>query len=220
MARGPSKSMNRWSLIVLIFLMLGFVILSGRLFYLQVVDHDFYQKQAIDYQTREATLSAKRGTIYDANMKVLAQSATVTTITLSPNDIKDEEQRDLIVRELSRILELDEDKVREMSRKNTYYVEVKKQVERTVADEVRQFARENELGCIGYVEGSKRYYPYGNFLSHVLGFTGSDNQGLAGIEAYYDKYLQGKSGRLVKAKTAKNGDMPVDYETVYEAQDG
>lgn len=220
MARGPSKSMNRWSLIVLIFLMLGFVILSGRLFYLQVVDHDFYQKQAIDYQTREATLSAKRGTIYDANMKVLAQSATVTTITLSPNDIKNEEQRDLIVRELSRILELDEDKVREMSRKNTYYVEVKKQVERTVADEVRQFARENELGCIGYVESSKRYYPYGNFLSHVLGFTGSDNQGLAGIEAYYDKYLQGKSGRLVKAKTAKNGDMPVDYETVYEAQDG
>ena len=220
MARGPSKSMNRWSLIVLIFLMLGFVILSGRLFYLQVVDHDFYQKQAIDYQTREATLSAKRGTIYDSNMKVLAQSATVTTITLSPNDIKNEEQRDLIVRELSRILELDEDKVREMSRKNTYYVEVKKQVERTVADEVRQFARENKLGCIGYVESSKRYYPYGNFLSHVLGFTGSDNQGLAGIEAYYDKYLQGKSGRLVKAKTAKNGDMPVDYETVYEAQDG
>ena len=110
MARGPSKSMNRWSLIVLIFLMLGFVILSGRLFYLQVVDHDFYQKQAIDYQTREATLSAKRGTIYDANMKVLAQSATVTTITLSPNDIKDEEQRDLIVRELSRILELEDRK--------------------------------------------------------------------------------------------------------------
>ena len=220
MAKGPSKSMNRWSVIILVCIMASFGVLLARLFFLQVVDHEFYQKQAIDYQTREATLTAKRGTIYDTNMKVLAQSATVTTITLSPNEIKDEEQRELIVQGLSDILEVDQDRLREMSQRDTYYVEVKKQVERDVADQVRAFAKENDIGCIGYVESSKRYYPYGNFLAHVLGFTGSDNQGLAGIEAYYDRYLTGKEGRLVKAQTATNDDMPVDYETVYEAQDG
>ena len=109
----------------------------------------------------------------------------------------------------------------ERSKKRTYYDVVKNKVETDVKDQIVAFKEENEItNGIRLIPDYKRYYPYGKFASSVLGFTGSDNQGLAGIEAQYDSELTGVPGRLVTAKNAVGTDMPFDYEQMVDAQNG
>lgn len=197
-----------------------FIVLAGKIFYLQVVKYDDYQQRAISQQTRDKTIKAARGTIYDRNLKPLAISAGTEMVTLEAIKIKDEEQGKLIAKTLSEILELDYDSVlAKVEAKSTYAV-IKKNVEKDVADKVRAFVSENKLDSIYMVDDTTRYYPYGNFLSHTLGFVGSDSQGLYGLEAYYDDVLNGVDGRVIKATNAKGGEMPFEYEMYYDAQDG
>ena len=158
-----------------------FIVLAGKIFYLQVVKYDDYQQRAISQQTRDKTIKAARGTIYDRNLKPLAISAGTEMVTLEAVKIKDEEQGKLIAKTLSEILELDYDSVlAKVEAKSTYAV-IKKNVEKDVADKVRAFVSENKLDSIYMVDDTTRYYPYGNFLSHTLGFVGSDSQGLYGL---------------------------------------
>ena len=217
-----TKSMKRKMLVVGIFLaVICALVIILRLFYLQVYAGEEYRQQALDQQLRVTTLTPRRGSIYDRNMTVLAKSATVWTIVLSPATIKDDAQKTLIAENLSEILDVPYDTVYEKAgMKASYYQVIKRKAEDEETKEVRQFIADNDLACISVVEDSKRYYPFGNFLAAVLGFTGVDNQGLAGLEAYYDGYLSGKNGRVLSAKNAWGTDMPYTYEELYEPQDG
>lgn len=140
------------------------------------------QTRAVDQYLKDTSISAKRGTIYDCNMKVLAKSAGVWKVVLEPNYITDD-NRGLICNGLSQILGLDKADLIERSKKKTYYDVVQNKVETDVKDQIVAFKEENEItNGIRLIPDYKRYYPYGKFASSVLGFTGSDNQGLAGIE--------------------------------------
>lgn len=218
----------------------AFLVIAGRLFQLQVLDYEFYEEKAIAQQTRDKTIEPLRGTIYDCNRKPLAISASVEMVTLEPRKIKDEEQRQLIAQKLSEILELDYDEVYAKAAKtNSAYEVIKRRVEKEDADRVRQFRSEyndqvdaynkklkegaekkERIISIYMAPDAKRYYPFGNFAAQVLGFVGTDNQGLAGIEAKYDSYLTGVPGRTIRATNAEGDEMPFSYEMYYEAQDG
>ncbi|MBE6788951.1 MAG: PASTA domain-containing protein [Ruminococcaceae bacterium] len=221
MAKQPTVLMKRRINILLVFvIMLGFILMTGRLFFLQVAGGDDYREKATAQQLRDSTIAAKRGTIYDCNMNILAQSATVWTAYLSPVYINDDEEANLIADKLSEILDVDRETVYKKTQKNTYYEYIKRKIEKDKADEIRTFCSENEISAIGLDEDTKRYYPHNNLASTVIGFTGTDNQGLTGIEAYYDSYLKGTDGRVVSAKNAWGTDMPFEYEKRIEAIDG
>ncbi len=228
MAQGPTlKIKNRLNRVVIALILLGFAVVLVNLFNHAVLKSDFYQEMALDNQMRDITVNGKRGTIYDSNMKAIARSATVWTVFISPNDlnaIKDPEKRELtrrlIAENLSEILEVDSATITEKTYKENYYEVIKKKVEEPQIEEIRAFVADKEITCVHLVEDSKRYYPYNDFASAVIGFTGSDNQGLYGIEAKYDNYLVGTPGRIVAAKNANGTDMPLTYEKMYEAKDG
>ncbi|MGI5896351.1 MAG: penicillin-binding transpeptidase domain-containing protein [Oscillospiraceae bacterium] len=220
-ANGPTRKMRRRIFIVVVpIIAIAFVSLLARICVISVVDGSFYQSKASNQQLRDVTINPKRGTIYDRNMTVLAQSATVWTVFISPNDIPDDDTRVEIATGLSEILELDYETVYQKTLKENYYEVVQKKVEADTAEKINEFKAEKGIGSIYLVEDSKRYYPYNNFASTVIGFTGADNQGLYGIEAYYDEYLKGEPGRIVTAKNAVGSDMPFQYEKRYEAKDG
>jgi len=221
MAKQPTVLMKRRINILLVFvILLGFILMTGRLFFLQVAGGDDYREKATQQQLRDSTIAAKRGTIYDRNMNILAQSATVWTVYLSPVYIDSDEEANLIADKLTEILGVDRETVYEKTQKNTYYEYVKRKIEKDKADQIRSFCSENEISAIGLDEDTKRYYPHNNLASTVIGFTGTDNQGLTGIEAYYDSYLKGTDGRVVSAKNAWGTDMPFEYEKRIEAIDG
>ena len=195
-------------------------VLIGRIFYLQVVTGDELQKRALDQQLYSTTLNAQRGNIYDRNGRVLAMSATVWTVFLSPADISDSEGG-IIAEGLAEILEVDPQLIRDrLEKKESYYEVIKSKIEKDVADKVIEFINENDINGVHLEEDNKRYYPYGAFASTVLGFTNYDNQGAYGIESYYNSVLSGTPGVVVSAKNAKGTEMPFSYEQVYEAKDG
>ena len=224
MAKGTTVKMWRRTLIVLIVMVaLGFGLIVVSLIRLQLVDGAELQKAAVDQQLRDTTISAQRGTIYDRNMKPLAQSATVWKVVLAPAyiDKDDETLRRKISTGLADILGLVAEDIYKRTEGTSSYDVLKKKVETDVKDRLVQFIEENDLGnTIQLQEDYKRYYPFGSFASTILGFTGTDGQGLAGLEAYYDEYLSGTAGRLVTAKNAVGTDMPFQYEQKVEAQDG
>lgn len=224
MAKGTTVKMWRRTLIVLIVMVaLGFGLIVVSLVRLQLVDGAELQKAAVDQQLRDTTISAQRGTIYDRNMKPLAQSATVWKVVLAPAyiDKDDETLRRKLSTGLADILGLDAEDIYKRTEGTSYYDVLKTKVETDVKDRLVQFIEKNDLGnTIQLQEDYKRYYPFGSFASTILGFTGTDGQGLAGLEAYYDEYLSGTAGRLVTAKNAVGTDMPFQYEQKVEAQDG
>ena len=164
-----------------------------------------------------------RGTIYDSNGNVLAQSASVWNVFIDPLNIKDK-QRDLIVDEFANLFSYDADEKKEFYDRTTHqnhYELVEKKVENNIKEKLSKFVSKNELGgCIGTEQTTKRYYPYGTLASSVIGFTGADDQGLSGIEAYYDEQLTGTNGRIITAKDAKSNNIANDYETSIAATDG
>ncbi len=220
MPAGPNNAMMKKMLFVVIVLTaVCFTVLIGRLAYLQIVVGEPYQEKAINQQLRETTVKSRRGTIYDRNLNVLAQSANVWEISLNPTNIK-EEQRELIAKKLSELLDMDEQRILEKTTKKNYYELVKRRVESAEADAIRAFISENKVTGIVLNEDYKRYYPYGDFAATILGFTGDDHQGLNGIESYYERYLKGVDGRIVSMKNALGKDMPLEYEARNDAQDG
>ena len=196
-----------------------FFIVRANMFRIQILNYEENKAEATAIQLREMELSPNRGTIYDANGKILAQSATVWTISVSPKESK-EEQHQLIASGLSEILEVDYSSIIEKLGKNNYYQLIKQKVDKPVADKVQQFCSENNISGVNIAADYKRYYPYGEFASTILGFCGSDNQGLAGLESYYNEELTGEKGRIIAAKNGWGLDMGTDYEIMNEAHDG
>lgn len=223
MAKGPTRNMQIKTLAILLGVtLLFFGTAIGRLGFLVFVKGEEYAKAAANQQLRDVTLTAKRGKIYDKNMNILADSASVWLVNLTPKNLKTDEDRETVARALSEILQVDFEKILNMAKKNSAYEIVKRGVEQPQADLVREFIRNNSkyASAVGLDESSKRYYPNDNLLSTVLGFVGSDNQGLSGLEYYYDKVLRGTGGRVISAKNAWGEDMPFQYETRIEAKPG
>lgn len=197
----------------------------GVLFYTAIVKGEYYRSKANTQQLDSFAIHANRGTIYDTNNKILAQSSTVWTVIISPGDINknEPEKRELIVKTLSEILDVDYEKLNKASLdfEKRYYI-VKNKVEKPQVDEITAFMAENELNSFSITlsEDSKRYYPNDTLAASIIGFTNYDNEGVYGIEAYYDEYLQGVDGRVVTAKDASGNAMPYDFETRYEATNG
>lgn len=222
MAIGPTRPMyNRMIAVVVTIIVIGFSIVTYKLFMLQIIDYKIYQQKAIEQQTRDISIAPKRGTIFDRNGKALAVSASAYMVYLAPSAIKSDEQRKIIIDNLPAIINVEKDKVEKLCNKKSGYELVVRRIEKDVADKVRELIKEKGLNmCLNIAEDPKRYYPFGNFASHVIGFTGSDNQGLSGIEESYDKYLKGVPGRIVTATSAKGNEIPFDYEMMIEPQDG
>lgn len=220
MKKPDRKMIKRIGLVTMAFLFIGFGVVAVRLFYMQVIQHDFYQEKAINNQTSDKIVTPKRGTIYDCNMKELAVSASTEMITVDPRTLKKEENTEEVAKELSEVLGLDYDSVYSKVTKDTAYQIIKKGVEKDLADQIRKFMSDENISGISFTDDSKRYYPYGNFAAQVIGFTGTDGDGLYGIETKYNNVLKGTAGRVVKAQNAQGDDMPFQYEEYIQAQDG
>ncbi len=228
----PGKMMITRIVIIMIIMILSLSIVSGAsLVNIMIINGEKYQNKASEQQLYDSLVTAPRGDIYDRNMQVLATSSTAWTVYITPNGIRkitDADQREkvrtVIAKGLSEILDVEYDTVYEGTNKNSYYVIVKKKIDKALADKVRQFIADNKdlniTKYIGLDETTKRYYPNDSLASVVLGFVGSDEQGLAGIESYYDNELTGIAGRIVAAKNAAGTDMPFTYEKVEEATKG
>ncbi|HIS44297.1 MAG TPA: PASTA domain-containing protein [Candidatus Scatomorpha merdigallinarum] len=201
----------------------AFVVLAARLYYLQIVRHDELEARAIAQQVRETTVSAPRGTIYDRKGEVLAVSAGVDTIYLSPAEIElYGEDAGAIAAGLSEILGLDYESVYEKTQNTgSWYEVVARKVEADTAEAVRQFKQAGGYNGIKLEADTKRYYPNGSLAAHVIGFVGTDNTGLGGIEAKYDKALSGTNGFIMRSTTAAGTDMLyTSWEDYFDAVPG
>lgn len=221
MSKLPEKNIRMRLLAVTgIMVIVGFGMVIHSLYKIQLKEGDFYQQRAIAQQLRTTSITANRGVIYDRNGKMLAASATVWTVLFSPADITDE-QAEILADGMSEILGVDRDFVVEKAKnKKNYYQIVKKKVEKEVADQVLAFASEHDIKGVSLQEDSKRYYPYGDLGSNLIGFVNDENQGAYGIESYYNDTLSGTPGKQVSAKNAWGTDMSFRYEDMYAAQDG
>lgn len=223
---GPNQRLRRRSvLLILLILVAGFGAVISRLAYLQIVDAAYLQERAVEQQLTDTTINAKRGTIYDTNGKILAQSASVWKVVLAPAYFKTEEQRVTVAKELAEILDLDEKNVYEKTQQNSYYVIVKRKIESDTREEIIKLQDKIEKeykisNLVQLLDDYKRYYPYNDLASSVIGFTGSDDQGLEGVEYQYDSYLTGTPGRIITAQNANGTDMPFQYEQNVEAEEG
>ena len=199
-----------------------FLPLIWKLYQLQIVDHDYYEARAIANQTRSTSLTASRGTIYDRNMNVLAISATVENVFISPNELEQKQQDvDLIAEGLAALLDVNADDIRQMAQDTAYYYKVvRRKIDQSLADQVRAFIDENEIQGVYLEADTQRYYPNATLASNVLGFVGSSNTGLEGLESYYNNDLEGVAGRIITTKGNSGTEMLYNYETYYEATDG
>jgi len=193
------------------------ILLGVRLVFLQVIDGSKLQQKAVEQQTRDSLVASHRGAIYDRNRKKLAQSSTAQTVTANPNEIQKAKKNPAeIAAALAPVLEMDVTELTAMLEKETNHVTLKRRVEDDMATKVREL----NLTGVYLQEDAKRYYPYGNFASHILGFVGYDNQGLGGIEMVYENQLRGEPGRIIALKNALDTDMPFKDETHIDPENG
>ena len=213
----------------------AFIVLGVQLYNVMIREHDRYQELAVRQQTRSVAVSASRGTIYDANGKTLARSATAYTVFISPYEIKLYHEKEyksnekvynddpvLIATELNRILGADIDTMLEqMKDTKSWYKTVATKISAELANEVRKFKEEQSIAGVHIEEDSKRYYPCGDLACHVIGFVGRENFGLEGIEALYDDSLEGTNGSVVRL-VAQNGTEMLfeNYQNYNDAIDG
>ena len=227
---GANQKLRRrtvWLLIII--LAVGFGAVITRLAFLQLVQGEELQRRAIEQQLSDTPVSAKRGTIYDTKGKILAQSASVWQVVMAPAYFDDgtegEEQRRFVAKRLHEILGVDENETYEETTQNTYYVSVKRKVETSEKEQIIELQNElsekyQKAGIISLLDDYKRYYPYSDLASSVIGFTGSEDQGLSGVEYQYNEYLSGTPGRIVSAQNGVQTEMPFDYNQNIGAIDG
>ena len=261
-SKGPSTSMKvRTNVVIQTIVLLAAAGLIANLAKIMLVEHDKYTDMANSRQFGTITLPAARGTIYDANEAVVAQSATVYKIFLDPGLFRKEMElvekrnaeltetaqkkqgdsgakadvvdpaviREQLVTYLAEILEEPESKINEAFDKDSNYVVLKNQVEKSRADRIIEYisdirvpgsARKIAISSISRQSDTKRYYPQNELAASVIGFTNNDGHGFYGVEKYYDEYLSGVDGRNVTARDANGNDMPYRYSKTYPAQDG
>lgn len=224
--KGPAQRLRqRTAILILLILVLGFGAAVLRLTYLTTIQSSELQESAVDLQLADTTVSAKRGTIYDANGNVLAESASVWQVVMSPVNFKNDKQRQAAAKGLSEIFNLEYNDVLDDTKQQSHYVVVKRRIESDEREKVLELidTLKKDYNCSGVIQlldDYKRYYPKNSLASSVIGFTGSDDQGLEGIEYEYDSYLSGTPGRIITAQNARGTDMPFRYEQNVESEDG
>lgn len=224
--KGPAQRLRqRTAILILLILVLGFGAAILRLTYLTTVQSSELQEAAVDLQLADTTVSAKRGTIYDANGNVLAESASVWQVVMSPINFKNDKQRQAAAKGLSEIFDLEYNDVLEDTKQQSHYVVVKRRIESDEREKVLELVDtlKKDYKCQGVIQlldDYKRYYPKNSLASSIIGFTGSDDQGLEGVEYEYDSYLSGTPGRIITAQNARGTDMPFQYEQNVESEDG
>lgn len=181
---------------VFVIVILCSFLLSARLVYLMVIKADHYAKKAKEVQQRERAIKAERGKIYDRNGILIAANKPVSTISVIHNQIKDKET---VIRNLSVLLDIDEEKVRKRVEKKSSREKIKSNVEKNISDQIRKL----NMAGVMVDEDYKRYYPYGSLASKVIGFAGGDNQGILGLEAKYDSMLAGQDGSILTSTNAR-----------------
>lgn len=198
-----------------------FTVILGKIAYLQFAKDQELQSMAYLQQTLDRSVNPKRGTIYDATGKnILAISSTVETVTVNPVNIASND-KEKVAEALANIFELDYEKVLKKVKKHSSIETIVKKVDKDKTDELRSWMEANNItNGINIDEDTKRYYPYNNLASQVIGFTGSDNQGLDGIEAIYENELKGEKGKIVKMTDARGGDIEKEGENYVEPVDG
>ena len=221
---------NRTMIVMVILGVLVFVALFCKLFSLQILHHDELEAKALDQQTRSTEVTATRGTIYDRNGNIMAISATAETVFLSPLELNralnDKEEpvswtKDSVAQKLSEILEINKESIlKKMERTDSQYEVLKLRVEEDVANQIRTYINDEGVVGVYMATDAKRYYPYGALASQVIGFVGTDNYGLYGLEARCNSVLDGQTGLVVSTKDPAGNDMLYGYEQYYKAENG
>lgn len=249
-SKRPSLMMrSRISVLVAVLVLFCFSVVAVRLFWMQVIRYDYYREKALNFQTKDSIIEPKRGTIYDRNHKVLAQSASTKSVLINPNGLKTwvktqnstlknqqeenpsvqllelEEVQQKIAEILSENLSLSYESVlSKVQRVDRQSMEIKGQVEQDIVDKIIKEIEDAGIKTGAYNSvytepDTKRYYPYGSFASQVIGFINSSGP-VGGIELEYNDVLSGTAGRIVRAQNVSNSDMPFEYEQYVPAQDG
>lgn len=196
------------------------LILFSRLVYIQVIKSKHYEEKAYEQQTRQRSVAAKRGTIYDSTgEKVLAQSVSVNIVTAVPNSV-DKDKKDEIATKLAEILEINKDDVLAKLSKNSSSETIATKVDEDKATKILNYISDKQVSGIRVDEDTKRVYPYSTLLANVLGFVGTDNIGLEGIEAYYNSDLAGIPGKIVGSTDGKGRETPFTNEQYVAPTDG
>ena len=227
-AEMPPSRPNRMMLRRALFLMIvggivAFIVLAIRLFRLQILDHEALESAALAQQMRSTVVSATRGTIYDRNGSVLAMSATSYTVYISPAEIAaGNEDAGALASGLASILGADEEKILAMTAdRKSWYKTVARKIDEDTADKVRAFRQSEGFSGIHIEPDTKRYYPYSTLASHLIGFVGTDNTGLAGVEYTMNDILSGTDGSILRLKNSLGTDMLfAGYEEYVDAVDG
>lgn len=214
--------------ISLVVILLIFILLIGRIGFLQFVEGSFLKEAAYNQQAINQIISPKRGNIYDSTGKALAISAQVDTITINPEKIKKEdneeetkELKEKVAKGLSDIFELDYNEILKKVNSSSQVETIAKKVKQDKVDELKKWMEDNEISIgINIDEDTKRYYPCDNVASNVIGFCGTDNQGLSGIESKWDSVLKGTPGKIVSSKGSNQQEIPDSEETYISAENG
>lgn len=218
MAKTKIETMKRLRVVLLVFFFI-IILLVGRFFYWQIVRGNDLKAEAYAQQTRNRTISPKRGVIYDRNGEVLAESISVESVSITPKNIKDE-NKEKTAKGLAEILGLDYETVLAKTKKNTADESIAKKLDKSVTDKLRAWISEEKITGVNIYEDTKRYYPNGALLAHVLGFCGTDNQGLEGIETQYESVLKGVQGQLIVGTDAAGKELPINDEKYVASEDG
>lgn len=211
-----NKKRVTWMLIIAL---VGFFALISRLFFVQIIKGGYYKEKAYSQQTKDRTVRASRGTIYDCNNNKLALSVSTNTLSVAPTNIKDE-QKEKIAKDISEIIQGDYDNILGKLNKRVSLVTIKTNIGEEMATKLSNYVLENDLKGIYVDESTNRIYPYNSLLSHVLGFTGTDDQGLYGLEAYYEDELAGVDGRIVGSIDGGGNETPYEDEEYVAPQNG
>lgn len=221
------RTVKRGGIILTAFLIIATMLLVN-IFNLEYFSYIYYKNKVFDQITTSSLLKAERGNIYDTNMNVLATTKTTWRIFISTKEIKSRSKKDdisyaeIVARGLSEVLSLEYDSLyKKISKSNVLDVTIKKSASEEEYKKVLKLIEEKKLEDLIFTEAqTSRYYPGGTLAAHTLGFTGSDNQGLYGLEYYYNSTLAGKDGYYLYAKDAGGNSMPGEYSGIQPSEDG
>lgn len=209
----PTISTKRRLVFMFVFISILSLTMFTRLIFIQIVSGDNLKKQALEQWSRDIPIKEKRGIIYDRNGKILATNISLETVWCRPSDIENPKTS---AKRISQILEMEEEKVYKLITKKQSIVEIKRWIDIEQASKLREI----NISGIEIVDDNKRFYPYGDFASFILGHTNTDNVGQYGVERIYNKYLTGSPGRWMKVVDAKGKEMPYKDENIVMPEQG
>ena len=220
--RFDSGQHRRILLVMVVLGMLAFVPVGLRLYQLMIADYDYYSNLALRNQTRSTTVTADRGDIFDRNMNILATSVSVENVYLDPHELKQaKENIEEISLRLGEILEKDPQWIAQQAVDfKQRYKQIGSRIEEETAAKIRSYINENDIAGIHLEPNSKRYYPFGTLAAQVIGFTNASGDGSEGVEAAYNSFLTGSTGKVITTKGNNEMDMPFSYEKYISSRQG